>query len=846
MTSEPRTQSEIYNSLRNSLTGKIAKLTNFTDRSFNYVWTQAFSQQVRELEVKALASEFAGYIDYAGGPITEEQLEDLDLDDDVDVEEINELMDDQQLDELVKIVGVSRDEGAKATGEVTFTTQTPLTTMPEGTRVTTPPDSSGETIDFLTTQEVQTIDGETNISGVPIEAIEVGEEYNVTSNNITRVSNPPVGVRSVNNPISTTGGEDREENDELRARAKNAVGGASEGGTVEGIKSYLRNTIGPVSDTDVVIDEFTDVQPPYVDVIVDGGLDQEVKNAIEFSRPTGIRHNLVRPEVVEIGVEAQLQGSDVNYVTVENAVTDFLLNLGIGDTFYKDALIREIMTSDDDIINIERLDASVQEVNNETFLYTNSQSDYPLDFTLEDTNGSISISDADGVSYDRGSDYTVEDQTGDGWPETIVWGGGNTPADNTSFYVNYDVTVPDQTLPENEYDIDLVRDERFTFSLGEVDTFEFDTGDPTYNLDAVPFDGTLTVEDDATTVYTQKIDWQLIPQTNNPDTDIFEYSSGTTDYALTDQYSIGDISINDNDENIYIQGGDYIVEDTDGDSIPDTVSFDVPTDGSVADDGGTTTDETTAANNSTADDMTLLPASPTTGDAYYFAKDEIFGGIELDVSTAGDGTWTIVWEYYDGGSWTSLSNVTDDTDGFQNGGPNAVTFDKETDWAETSVAGLGPYYWIRARVDSFSSINTQPLGETVSMGLKPDNSDTFTVNYNGFARTIRWDPNYSSPSDGQDFTGTYDKQIYPTDLEVQETPEGLIRDESGDVYNEDTEYIFVDYDNDSELEAVKWNTNPATLDDDEEFYVTYITEGDIPLTDRKKADPGNIEISEAE
>lgn len=136
--------------------------------------------------------------------------------------------------------------------------------------------------------------------------------------------------------------------------------------------------------------------------------------------------------------------------------------------------------------------------------------------------------------------------------------------------------------------------------------------------------------------------------------------------------------------------------------------------GAVADDGGSQTDETSEANDSTADDMTLLPASPATGDAYYFGGYNQFESLDLNISTAGAGTWDIVWEYYDGASWTALSNVTDGTNDFRNSGTNTVSWDVPSDWEHTSVSGIDTY-WVRGRLDTFSSISTQPLGQEASV-----------------------------------------------------------------------------------------------------------------------------------
>lgn len=132
--------------------------------------------------------------------------------------------------------------------------------------------------------------------------------------------------------------------------------------------------------------------------------------------------------------------------------------------------------------------------------------------------------------------------------------------------------------------------------------------------------------------------------------------------------------------------------------------------GAVADDGGSLTDETSEANDSTADDMTLLPASPATGDAYYFGGYNEFSSLDLTISTAGAGTWSLVWEYYDGASWTALTNVTDGTADFTNSGTNTVSWDVPSDWEATSVSSIETY-WVRARVDTFTDITTQPLGQ---------------------------------------------------------------------------------------------------------------------------------------
>jgi len=699
-----QSKEEIYEELRDSLTGRITKLTNFTDRSFNYVWTQAFSQELRELQEYIIVSQLAGFIDYTGGPVTEDDLAELGLEGEISAERVNELMEEQWLDEYVKIVGVTRDEGSAATGTVTFQTQSAQTTIPEGTRVTTPPQEDGDTIDFLTTEPASTSAGETEVDNVPIEAVAEGSEFIVPAGEINRISNPPVGVTGVNNSTSTTGGQDREENDELRERAKDVLSGAGEGGTVEGIKAYIRNNVDAVQSGDVIIDEFTDPCPPFVDVIVDGGTDSEVTAAIEASRPTGIRHTLVRPEVIEISMNVDLDGTDIDTAAVTDDIETFFLNLGIGETLYSDQLIREIMLSDSDIINIDRLDANIEEVTGEAFEFDNAQTDYRLTYTYEDENGSIEIEDKSGDVYVENTDFTVEDQTGDGWPETIVWGGGATPDDGEDFFVDYDVTVPGVTKNGDKYGTELVRDEIFTFNLGQQDSFDYNNSDPTYELSYHPFDGTVSIVDENTTSFTEDTDYQIAPLGDEADADTFTYDDTQTDYTLSSDIEIDDVAIIDANGNIYLRGTDYTTIDADGDGFDETIRWD-----------------------------------------------------------------------------TGNSTPTDTVD--------------------------------------------------------------FTVNYNGYKKTVRWDTNNSTPPQDDQFTATYDQALYDTDREVVETPGGIIRDGSGDLYNEDTEYILSDADRDDEDDAIEWTTNPASLSDDEEFYFTYIAEPDIYPTLRKKLDPGVINVN---
>lgn len=447
----PDTTDEIYTSLRDRLTGKIAKLQNFVEDSFNYVWTRAFSRRLRENEVALLASQLSGYVEYAGGPITQDDLDRLGVDG-VTPSEVNEYMRDEDLDELVRIVGISRDPGTRATGTVDITTVSGQTVIPAGTQFGTQPDSeTGSFLSFETQEQVSTGSGDTSVS-VDVIASSPGSEYNVGAGSVTYLPNPPTGVQAVSNPSSITGGVDPESNDELRARAKDAIFQQSGGGTTDGIEGFIEQNVDGVIS--VSVEEFftggAKQSAPYADVIVDGGADTAVEDAIDASHPSGIKHYLVRPTEYAVNVVADLTGTDIDTTAVSNGVVDYISSLQIDEEVYRDKVIQRIMNADSDIDNITNLRIQIDE---EPHTYSSGTNVYTLDKVMQ--------SDDDDESYEEGvvevtgtlngSEHTFVEDTdfeeydssaGDNTPphDSINWGiGGDSPDDGTEFYVTYNV-----------------------------------------------------------------------------------------------------------------------------------------------------------------------------------------------------------------------------------------------------------------------------------------------------------------------------------------------------------------------------------------------------------------------
>jgi hypothetical protein len=129
----------------------------------------------------------------------------------------------------------------------------------------------------------------------------------------------------------------------------------------------------------------------------------------------------------------------------------------------------------------------------------------------------------------------------------------------------------------------------------------------------------------------------------------------------------------------------------------------------IADDGGVFTDETTEANQDTANDMTLFPAVPAAGDAYCIGAAKKFSRVLFNVGTAGVGTYTVTWEYWNGTAWAALSGVTDDTGAFKTAGVNDVVFTIPDAWTAHTINSQGPFYYIRAKIDA-GTTTTVPVG----------------------------------------------------------------------------------------------------------------------------------------
>ncbi|GHU69631.1 phage baseplate protein [Clostridia bacterium] len=146
---------------------------------------------------------------------------------------------------------------------------------------------------------------------VTARAVLPGPDSNARAKTITRIVNPaiPSGIESVINPNAFTGGRERETDEEFRDRYYKSVdfaGGVNIDAIVAGV---LQNTLGVLSAVGFEnCTDFTDANglPPHsIEVIVFGGIDEEIGRSIFRRKAAGIQTHGNTETIVE-GVNSLL------------------------------------------------------------------------------------------------------------------------------------------------------------------------------------------------------------------------------------------------------------------------------------------------------------------------------------------------------------------------------------------------------------------------------------------------------------------------------------------------------------------------------------------------------------
>jgi hypothetical protein len=124
----------------------------------------------------------------------------------------------------------------------------------------------------------------------------------------------------------------------------------------------------------------------------------------------------------------------------------------------------------------------------------------------------------------------------------------------------------------------------------------------------------------------------------------------------------------------------------------------------------TDTDQTAQANDAVANDMGLMPAAlVANGDGCYFGLATPWDALNLNIGTAGAGTYTIAWKYWNGAAWSALTIKSDETNHFKTTGFKSLVFTRPGDWAVKTIAGIANLYWIYAQATE-GTMTIRPLG----------------------------------------------------------------------------------------------------------------------------------------
>lgn len=245
------------------------------------------------------ATYYAGYIQYATGA---------------------------NLDEVVRLAGITRNPATRAIGTVTISRSTPALQsypIPAGTRLLT---QDGQ-VSFETT-EVRILDlGATQVD-VPVRAVAPGPEGNVAAGTITTLAGTVPGIETATNADPTTGGAAAESDAALRYRAIHYDPGAR--ATITAIEIGLLSVPGVQS---VLASE--DQEANTITATVIGGDEQDILAALETYRPAGIAASYVRPtpRAVTITVSVQaVAGANPSEVqlAIEAALAGYFATMGLG------------------------------------------------------------------------------------------------------------------------------------------------------------------------------------------------------------------------------------------------------------------------------------------------------------------------------------------------------------------------------------------------------------------------------------------------------------------------------------------------------------------------------------
>lgn len=256
------------------------------------------------------------------------------------------------LDAIVAILGVTRRTATYGEGTVVFgrsNTYESDIAIQYAQMVSTKQDANGDIKEFIVIDEDAVLAAGQLQTTVNIRALEPGRIY-LPTNTIIVMNTSVIGIQYVTNNVEFISGMDAETDDELRARAKQALAGLGKG-TTAALRSAIINVTGVVdavpmdlsrgvgtSDFVVITN---DIPPPVT-------LTNAISEAVRITKAAGIDIGIIYPTinsqniVVTITNTLGIAISESDIDEAGKAILKYCNNLSIGDTLIISQLERSI------------------------------------------------------------------------------------------------------------------------------------------------------------------------------------------------------------------------------------------------------------------------------------------------------------------------------------------------------------------------------------------------------------------------------------------------------------------------------------------------------------------------
>ena len=267
------------------------------------------------------------------------------------------------LDRLVLILGITREQASPATSIVTFSTgDEPYQydiSIPYGFELSTRQDTDGTIHTFKVDEEDIILKaGETSID-VKVVCDEVGRLY-LPSGAINTMSRSIIGIASAINKSEVNSGRNEETDDELRKRTKAYITAFGKC-TDDALKVAVEDIDGVTNCT--VVDRYDGVGTSGVIVVPEiipvlDSVAEEVANAIAVTKASGIKVFIIYPTIKWIDIDLTITDIVDDTIILE-AISNYINSLEVGQTFVVRQMERKVLNAidnndiDNDSVDIE-------------------------------------------------------------------------------------------------------------------------------------------------------------------------------------------------------------------------------------------------------------------------------------------------------------------------------------------------------------------------------------------------------------------------------------------------------------------------------------------------------------